>query len=170
MRKFLVIPLAVCAAIAFATQVRAQQPAAPPASPPPAPLGYGEAISLAQARAAAAAAEAEAQKNGWHMVIVVVGPTGELIYLQKADLAANASTNIAHAKARTSATFRAPTKTYMDRLANGENHLLTLPGAMLIAGGMPIIAGGKIIGAIGISGASPAQDHQTAQAGAGAVK
>jgi uncharacterized protein GlcG (DUF336 family) len=58
----------------------------------------------------------------------------------------------------------------MDRLANGETYLLRLSGATPIAGGMPIVVGGKVIGAIGISGASALQDHQVAQAGASAVK
>ena len=89
---------------------------------------------------------------------------------QKADLAANASVDIAQDKARTSALFRVPSKSYMDRLANGETFILRLTGATPVAGGMPIVVGGKLIGAIGISGATSAQDHQVAQAGVGAVK
>ena len=171
MRKFLPTSLALCVAVVFAAVAHAQPAPAPaPASPPPAPPGYGAPISLEQARAAATAADDEAKKNGWNMVIAVVGPTGNLIYLQKADLAPNGNIQVAQDKARTSALFRAPSKAFMDRLAGGETYLLTLTGAMPIAGGMPIVVGGKVIGAIGISGASAVQDHQVAQAGAGAVK
>ena len=117
-----------------------------------------------------AAAEAEMTKNGWNMVIAVVGPGGNLVYLQKADLAANASVDIAQDKARTSALFRVPTKSYMDRLANGETFILRLTGVTPVAGAMPIVVGGKLIGAIGLSGGTSQQDHQVAQAGASAVK
>jgi uncharacterized protein GlcG (DUF336 family) len=166
MRIFWLTSLAICAAAMFGTQASAQQPAAPP-SPPP---GYGAPITLDQAKAAVAAAEAEMKTNGWNMVITIVGPMGETIYLQKADLAANASIAIAQDKARTSALFRVPSKSYQDRLAGGETYVLRLTGATPVAGGMPIIVGGKVIGAIGISGGSALQDHQVATAGAAAVR
>ena len=124
--------------------------AAPPAPPP----GYGAPISLEDAKKAAAGAEAEMKKNNWNLVIAIVDPSGDLVYLQKADLAAVASVTVAHEKAKSSATFRAPTKAFMDRLANGETYLLRLPGATPVAGGLPIVMGGKVVGAIGISGAS----------------
>jgi uncharacterized protein GlcG (DUF336 family) len=168
MRKAILTSLAIGAALLLAGQARAQS--APPAAAPPPPPGYGAAISLEQAKAAVAAAEAEMKNNGWNMVIAVVGPTGETIYLQKADLAANGSIAIAQEKARTSALFRAPSKAFQDRLAGGETYLLRLTGALPIAGGIPIVVGGKVIGAIGTSGASSLQDHQVAAAGAAAVK
>lgn len=153
----------------FAAPVSAQQQAAP-AAPPAPPPGYGAPISLDDAKKAAAGAEAEMKKNNWNLVIAVVGPSGDLVYLQKADLAAVASVTVAHEKAKTSATFRAPSKVFMDRLANGETYLLRLPGVTPVAGGLPIIMGGKVVGAIGVSGASSLQDHQAAQAGIDALK
>jgi len=174
MRKVILTSLALCVAALLAVPAYAQPaPAAPPvapAAPPSPPPGYGAPISLEQAKAAVAAADAEAKKNGWNMVIAIVGPTGETIYLQKADLAPNGSIGIAQEKARASALFRAPTKAHQDRLAGGETYLLRLTGSMPIAGGVPIVVGGKVIGAIGISGASALQDHQVAVAGAAAVK
>ena len=162
MRKSILMSLLAGAGILLAAAAQAQQPAPPP--------GYGAAITLEQAKAAVAAAEEEAKKNGFNMVFAVVGPTGNLIYLQKADLAANASIDIAQDKARTSALFRAPSKVFMDRLQAGETYVMALRGATPVAGGMPIVVGGKIIGAIGVSGATALQDHQVAQAAAGAVK
>src|SRR5262245_59892364 len=164
MRIFWLTSLAVFAVAVFNNGVDAQQPAAP------APPGYGAAITLDQAKTAIAAAEAEMKQNGWNMVIAIVGPMAETIYLQKADLAANASITIAQDNARTSALFRVPSKSYQDRLAGGETNVLGLTGVTPVAGGMPIIVGGKVIGAIGISGGSALQDHQVATAGAGAVR
>jgi len=157
------------ATVLFAAPVYAQQQAAP-AAPPAPPPGYGAPISLEDAKKVAAGAEAEMKKNNWHLVIAVVGPSGDLVYLQKADLAAVASVTVAQEKAKTAATFRAPSKAFMDRLANGETYLLRLPGVTPVAGGIPIVTGGKVVGAIGISGASALQDHQAAQAGIDALK
>jgi glc operon protein GlcG len=159
------IALALAAVLLFGSAVQAQQP---PVSPPP--PGYGVPITLEQARAAIAAGQAESKKNGWNHVFAVVDGGGTLIAFEKADLAGNSSSEIAQAKARTSATFRVPTKAYQDRLASGETFILGLPGVVPAAGGMPIIVGGKVIGAIGVSGATPLQDHQAAEAAAAAVK
>ena len=98
------------------------------------------------------------------MVFAVVGPYGNLIYFQKADLAPNASIEIAQDKARSSALFRGPTKAFMERLAKGETYVTSLRGASPVAGGVPIIVDGKVIGAIGASGASALQDHDAAAA------
>jgi glc operon protein GlcG len=160
------IALALAAVLLFGSVVQAQQQ---PVSPPP-PPGYGAPITLEQARAAIAAGQAESKKNGWNHVFAVVDGGGTLIAFEKADLAGNSSSEIAQAKARTSATFRVPTKAYQDRLASGETFILGLPGVVPAAGGMPIIVGGKVIGAIGVSGATPLQDHQAAEAAAAAVK
>jgi len=166
MRTFWLTSFALCAAVLFGADAGAQQPAPPP-SPPP---GYGAPITLDQAKAAAAAAEAEMKQNGWNQVIAIVGTMGETIYLQKADLAPNGSIAVAQEKARTSALFRVPTKLFHDRLAGGETVVLGIPGVTPLAGAISIMVGGKVIGAIGISGATAAQDHQIATAGAAAVK
>ena len=158
-------PLTLGAALLFGTFAYAQQQ---PSSPPP--PAYGMPITLEQARAAIAGAEAESKKNGWNHVFAVVDGGGILIAFEKSDLAGNSSSEIAQAKARTAATFRVPTKAYQDRLAAGETFILGLPGVVPAAGGVPIVVGGKLIGAIGVSGATPLQDHQSAEAGAAAVK
>ena len=151
----------------FGTAVQAQQQQPSPTPPPP---SYGAPITLEQAKAAIAAAAAESKNNGWNHVFAVVDGGGNLIAFEKSDLAGNASINIAEAKARSSATFRVPTKAYQDRLAAGETFILGLPGMVPAAGGVPIVVNGKVIGAIGVSGATPAQDHQSGVAGAAAVK
>ncbi len=156
----------IAAALLAGTEGHAQQAT----SQRPAPPAYGAPISLDQAKAAAAAAAAEAEKNRWNLTIAVVGPYGNLVYFQKADLAPNASIDIAIDKARTSALFRRPSQVFMDRLAKGDTYVMALRGAVPSAGGVPIIVDGKLIGAIGSSGAAALQDHEASSAGAAAVK
>src|SRR5215472_12270038 len=167
MGRLSLITVAAGAALLSGAAAHAQQQ---PSSPPPPPPAYGAPISIEQAKAAIAGAAAESKKNGWNHVFAVVDGGGNLIALEKSDLAGNSSVPIAEAKARTSATFRVPTKAYQDRLAAGETFILGLPGVVPAAGGVPIIVGGKLIGAIGVSGATALQDHQSAEAGVAAVK
>ncbi|HMF22437.1 MAG TPA: heme-binding protein [Pseudolabrys sp.] len=169
MARLSVITLAACTAILLGSAVHAQQPATP-AAPPPPPPAYGVPITLDQARAAIAAGQAEMKKNGWNQVIAIVGPGGSLVAFEKVDLAAYASVDIAQDKARMSASFRVPTKVYQERVAGGDTFLLALRGVVPAAGGIPIVTGGKVIGAVGVSGGTPMQDHQVAQAAIDAVK
>ena len=146
----------------FALSVGAQQ----------GPLPYGAPISLEVAKKAAAAAAAEARKNGWFMAIAVTEPSGDLVYFEKMDNTQFGSINIALGKARTAAKFKRPSKVFQDLLAKGDNftYLLGLEGAMPVQGGLPIVVDGKIVGAIGISGATGDQDSQCAMAGLEALK
>ncbi len=131
------------------------------------PPVYGGSMTLEQAKKAMAAAEAEAIKNNLAMVIAIVDGTGHLLMLHKLDNASYGSIRVATGKARTAFEFRQPTKNLHERLNAGTaTHLLTLGGATLIEGGLPIVVGGKIVGAIGVSGGSPTQDAQVAKAGA----
>ena len=173
MRKALLKSVVTCAALLLGAAAYAQQPpAATPPAPPPPPPPYGTEISLEMAKKAIAAAEAEAKKNNWFMNIAVVGPSGALVHFSRMDNAQYASIAIAQHKARTAATFRRPTKAFQDGLAaNPANiYLLTLDDVIASEGGIPIVADGKIIGAIGCSGGTGAQDGQSCQAGVNALK
>jgi len=139
-----------------------------PAPPPAVP--HGMPITLEQARLAAAAAEAEASKNGWNMAIAIAEPSGALVYFLKMDNTQYGSIQIAQAKARTAALFRRPTKMFTDALGEGHLFFLTFEGLSAAPGGLPLIAGGKLIGAIGVSGGAGHQDDVTAAAGAGAIQ
>lgn len=130
---------------------------------------YGPQITLDVARKVAAAAEVEAKKNTWRMAIAIVDNHGTLVYYQMLDDTQTGSANIAVEKARTAAMFRRPTKAFEDNVAGGRAAILGLPGVTPVEGGVPIIVGGKQIGAIGVSGASSAQDGIVAKAGADAV-
>jgi glc operon protein GlcG len=164
MRKAMLTSIAVCTAVLFGADARAQAPA------PPAP--YGETINNETAKKAAAAAIEESNKNNWQMCVTVVGPSGELIYFERMDNCHFASIGISQHKARAAATFRRATKTFEDRVAQGGAGLtaLTLDGMIASDGGFPIIIGGKIVGAIGCSGGTGQQDGQACTAGANAVK
>lgn len=145
----------------------AQQPPAPSAPPP----SYGMPISVDQARAAAAAAVAEARKNNWLYAVAIVEPSGDLVYFERMDNTQYASTKIAQDRARASALFRRPTKTFADRVAQQNDlSVLSLAQSSWSDGGVPIVVDGKLIGAIGASGGTQPQDGQVAKAGADAVK
>lgn len=136
------------------------------------PNPYGPAISLENARKAAAPALAEAAKNNWTMAVAIVGPAGTLVYYEKMDNTQLGSAEVAIDKARSAALFKRPTKAFQDAVAAGGDGLrvLGLKGAVPIEGGIPLVMDGKIVGAIGVSGGTSAQDGQCAKAGADAIK
>ncbi len=137
-----------------------------------APTLIGPAIGVETAKKAAAAALAEARKNGWLMVVAVVDPNGTLVYYEKTDDAQLGSADVAVAKARSAALFKRPTKAFQDALAGGGAGLrvMALQGAVPVEGGIPLVSGGKIVGAIGLSGDTSEHDGQCAAAGAAVVK
>lgn len=141
------------------------QQVAPPSTP------YGPPISLADAKKAMAAAEAEAVRNNWGVAIAIVDSGANLVMMMRLENAQLSGPRIAEAKAMTSVEFRRPTKTFEDAVAGGGIGLRVLTfGASVAEGGVPIVSGGKIIGAIGVSGVASHQDAQIAQAGADAIK
>jgi uncharacterized protein GlcG (DUF336 family) len=131
---------------------------------------YGTAINLDMAKKIAAGAAAEARKNSWPVAIAVTDNHGFLVYYEMHDDTQTASAMVAIEKARTSAMFRRSSKEFEDNVASGRVAVLGLPGATPIQGGLPIVVGGKQVGAIGISGVTSAQDEQIARAGIDALK
>jgi uncharacterized protein GlcG (DUF336 family) len=133
---------------------------------------YGLSISLEDAKKVVAPALAEARKNNWTMAVAIVDTVGNLVYFEKMDGTQAASANIAVEKARTAVLFKRPTKALQDVLAAGGDGLriLGLPGAVPVEGGIPLVAGGKIAGAIGVSGGTSQQDSQCAAAGVAVLK
>jgi uncharacterized protein GlcG (DUF336 family) len=131
---------------------------------------YGTAINLETAKKVGAAAVAEARKNNWNVAVAIVDNHGLLVYYEMLDDTQTASPNIALEKARTSATYRRATKELEDGIAGGRTAILGLPGATPIEGGLPIVVGGKMIGAVGVSGVNSPQDGVVAKAGVDALK
>jgi uncharacterized protein GlcG (DUF336 family) len=144
---------------------KAQQPA------PQKPVLYGAPISLEKAKRVAAAAAAEADKNGWLSAIAIVDPAGNLVYFQRADSTQTASLQLAIDKARSSALFKRSTKVFEDQVAAGGLGLRQLknPDVIPIEGGIPLLEDGKVVGAIGVSGGTAAQDGQCAAVGAALI-
>jgi uncharacterized protein GlcG (DUF336 family) len=131
--------------------------------------GYGSDVTLEVAKRVTAAAEAEAIKNNWTVVISVVDTRGLLVMLERMDNTQTASVKVAIEKARTAAMFKRPSKAFEDMVAGGRLAVLRMPGVTPIEGGLPLLSGGKITGAIGVSGMSSQQDSQVAQVGADAA-
>ena len=126
---------------------------------------YGQEIGLEMAKKIAAGANAESKKNNWRMAIAIVDNHGFLVYYERMEDTQTASVQVAIDKARAAAMYRRPTKAFEDAIGKGRVALLGLAGATPIEGGVPIMAGGKVIGAIGVSGANSDQDAAAAVAG-----
>lgn len=139
-------------------------------TPPPKPLSYGPAVGVEQARKIAASAVAEAAKNGWAMSIAITNTAGDLVYFEKMDDCQTGSIQVSINKSRSAAMFKRPTKAFNEALAAGNTYILALTNASPIEGGFPLVADGKIIGAIGVSGGTGAQDSATATAGLTALR
>jgi len=163
MRRFSSAAAVATAAFLFGSVVHAQQ----------LPTEYGMPITQAEAMKVAAAAQAKAVSLKIHAAITIVGPSGDLVYFTKMDGTQYGSVAVSRSKARTAVLFRRPSKAFEDVLAKGGPAitLLTLPNVIASAGGIPIVVSGKIVGAIGVSGAPKGSiDAEAAQAGADAVK
>ena len=132
----------------------------------PLPNHYGAPIGTEAARKVAAAALAEAKKNGWTVAAAIVDPGGTLVYFERIDGTQNGSSDVALHKARTAAAFKRPSKLLEDAVASGKSQFLVLPGALPIEGGIPLVIDGKVVGAVGVSGANSQQDGLCAKAGA----
>ena len=129
-------------------------------------LADKKALTLAVAKRIAAAAEQEAMKNNWNMFIAIVDDGGNLMYLERMDDSQLASQKVSVQKARSALLFKRPTKALEDAVTGGRIVLMTLADAVPVEGGLPLMAYGKIVGAIGVSGATSPQDGLVAKAGA----
>ena len=131
-----------------------------------------KALTLDGAKKVIAAAEAEAVKNRVGCNVAVVDDGGNLIAFHRIDPTFPAGARVSIGKARTAALFRQPTKNFEDVITQkGRTSMIALDDFTPLQGGVPIIVGGQIVGAVGVSGASSAdQDEQFAKAGAAALK
>jgi glc operon protein GlcG len=123
------------------------------------------ALTLEAATRIADAAQAEATRNKWNVVIAVVDGGGHLVHLRRLDGTQLGSVVVAEEKAKSAVMFRRPTKAFADAVASGRTAVLRLPGAIPIEGGIPLVVGEQVVGAIGVSGVTAEQDGQIAQAG-----
>ncbi len=127
-------------------------------------IPYGTAIDLETAKKLTAAVEAKASKHRWKLNIAVVDQNGDLVHFSRMDGAQLGSINIAQGKARTAARYRRDTRFFFNAFEAGRTFIGTLdPELIASAGGLPLIQSGKLIGAIGCSGASGDQDDAACQ-------
>ena len=123
------------------------------------------------ARMAAEAVAAEATRRGVAPVAAVVDSGGELVYLWRPDAAQVASVGVSTDKARTAAIYRRPSKDFEDQASSGRASALHLARAVPLQGGIPIVHDGHVVGAVGVSGASSAdEDQELAVLGAAAAR
>jgi len=133
-------------------------------------IPVGPAISLDRAQTAISAAMAEAKKRGWKMNVAVVGPSGDLVAFAAMDGAQLASVGISQHKARAAARYRRETKIFENAIQlNHLNYITTLDDVIASRGGIPLVEGGKLIGAIGCSGGTGSQDEATCRPGAATI-
>ena len=151
--------LGAAAIASFALQASAQAPS------------YGPSITTAAAKKVAAGVIAECQSNKWNIAVAIVDTSGGLVYFERMEDTQSASLVIAIDKASASARYRRPTRAFVDAIAKGgaAMGIMTLPGVVGSPGGVPIVTGGKIIGAVGVSGVTGDQDEQCAKAGVAAM-
>jgi len=157
----------------------AQQQTAPAAAPPnldavpdkmPFATPYGTPITMERAQVLIQTALAEANKRGWALNVAVVDPNGDLVSFARMSGAQLASIAISQHKARVAARYRRPTHALEDGVTKaGFNYLLTLDGVIASRGGIPLVEGGKLIGAIGCSGGTGSQDETVCVAAANTI-
>jgi len=178
MRRLTVMAGALCVALVAAPGAFAQVPPDPnnPNENVPDqmnPPEYGESINIETAKKVAAAAVAELQKRNWKgMCIAVVDTHGDLVYFERDDRCQFASVSISQHKARTAARYRRSTVVFERLIGKGSffAYLPTLDDVIASRGGNPLVAGGKVIGAIGVSGGTGSQDDVISNAGVAALK
>ncbi len=129
------------------------------------------ALTYEGARMVAEAAGAAAAGRGVSPVISAVDAGGALMYLVRPDSAQVASVEVTTDKARTAAIYRRPSKDFEDQASGGRPSALHLARAVPLQGGVPIEHDGEVIGAIGVSGATDAdEDRELAEIGARALE
>jgi uncharacterized protein GlcG (DUF336 family) len=127
-------------------------------------------LALEDVRRVAQAAEAEAQKNNWAVTIAICDEGGHLLWLQRLDGAPPVSAHIAPGKARTAAMGRRESRVYEEIINQGRTSFLSAPAIdAMLEGGVPILAQGHCIGAVGVSGVKSTEDAQIAKAGIAAL-
>ena len=168
MPRMLALAGALVALALAAGPATAQQPAGTAQAPPP---PYGPPITLEQAKRVMAAAELEAAKNSWQVAIAILDSGGIMVMFHKFDNTQLASNGASEGKANTALRFKRPSKALDDAIAAGGAglRLLAVKDITPLEGGLPVTLDGKIIGAIGVSGALSSQDAQVARAGVAAV-
>ena len=115
-------------------------------------------------------AEVRARALGLVLSIAIVDHGGHLLLFSRMDGVHLGTIDVAIAKARCALQFKRSTRKFAEALAGGSIALTTISGVIPFPGGIPLAAGGSVVGAIGVSGAAPDHDEEVAAAGASALQ
>jgi len=133
----------------------------------------GASLTLEAARQCLARGRAEAERRGFRVAVAVVDAAGHLVAAERMDGALWVTPEIARAKANAAVAFQTTTldleERFTKRLLFADN-VATLGAHQFVfgKGGVPLVADGRVVGAVGVSGAVPAEhDHAIADAAAG---
>jgi len=131
---------------------------------------YGPAVDIATAKKVAAGTIAACGEKKWNVAVAIVDNHGSLVYFERMANTQLGSVEVAITKASASARYRRPTRAFAAAIAKGRTAVVTFPGIVASPGGLPIMSGGKVIGAVGVSGVQGGQDEQCAKAGLATLK
>jgi glc operon protein GlcG len=126
-------------------------------------------LTLQECLRISAAAQQEAERNKWIVAIAILDDGGHLLHFARMDGATPANAAIAVEKARTAALSRRTSGSWEERIKAGRTAMLKMPGILPVQGGVPIVADGACVGAVGVSGVQSHEDEQIAQAGIDAL-
>ena len=127
-------------------------------------FGTKKTITLALAKRLMAAAEREIGARGWAMYVAISDDSGTPVLVAAVNGAQLASYDISVSKARAAVHFRRPTKVWEERVRGGAPNVMSLRGVVASEGGVPLVVDGQVIGAVGVSGGTGAEDGVVAQA------
>jgi glc operon protein GlcG len=117
-----------------------------------------------------AGAEAEARAHQWAVTIAICDDGGHLLALKRLDGVAPISAYISPEKARCAALGRRDSGVYEKMINDGRVSFLSAPLLSgMLEGGVPIVVGGQVVGAVGVSGVKSSEDAQIAKAGVAAL-
>lgn len=127
-------------------------------------LGQKRVITLALAQKLAAVAEREIIERDWRMYVTIGDDSGLPILVTRVNQAQPASYDISVLKAQCAARFRRPTKVWEERVKGGAPNIMSLPGVVASEGGVPLVVNDELLGAVGVSGGTGAEDGVIAAA------
>ncbi len=157
----LLVGLCLVVLLPMATRVAAAAPDTP----------AKRVLTLEQALAVVSSATNDARQKKAGGAIAVVDDGGHLLALERLDGTFPAAASVATAKARTAATFHKATADFEDAVNGGRTALVGVSEMTPLRGGVPLLLGGDVVGAVGVSGAASAQqDDEIARAAAGALR
>ncbi len=119
-------------------------------------------LSLFAAQKLLAQGLAIAAERDTRLSIAIVDRAGNLLAFARMDGASLVTTDVAQGKARTAAFLKAPSKLFEDMINSGAPSMATVPGLLPLQGGIPVMAGNEVIGAVGVSGSSGDNDQAVA--------